>query len=277
MKTATTCLYALFLFLFLFPLSSFAQEKKMYYLTVTTAHRNFGAENAKAEEWLALEKEYFEKIINKNEFIVGYNVLNHYFTADNSEIIFVNVYENWDAIDKAWTRSQDLVKQAWPDEKARKAFYEKRNKYYVPNHSDEIYVTYGDRKVIVKAPDKPMVYYVRKSIFATPKDGTDKEFDECNKELFDNLTMKNDILKGYFAYNHAWGSNNMEFVEVFVVESLGDLEKAWDKDDELFKAKWKDDKAKEGFAKKCDKYFTGQHGDYIYRSVPELYKMVQKK
>ena len=44
----------------------------MYYLTVTTAHRNFAAENAKAEEWLALEKEYFEKIINKNEFIVGY-------------------------------------------------------------------------------------------------------------------------------------------------------------------------------------------------------------
>ncbi|MEW5676870.1 hypothetical protein ABGT15_11200 [Flavobacterium enshiense] len=277
MKTATTCFYALLLFLFLFPLSSFAQEKKMYYLTVTTAHRNFAVENPKFDEWLALEKEYFEKVVKKNEFIIGHNVLNHYFTADNSEIIFVNVYENWDAIDKAWTKNQDLVKQAWPDENARKAFFEKRNKYYVPNHSDEIYVTYGDRKGLAKAPEKPMVYYVRKSIFATPKDGTGKEFDECNKELFDNLAMKNDVLKAYYAYNHAWGSNNMEFVEVFVVDALGDLEKAWDKDDELFKAKWKDEKAREAFSKKYDKYFTGQHADYVYRSVPELLKMVSKK
>ncbi|MGX7667498.1 hypothetical protein [Flavobacterium pedocola] len=280
MKTATTCLYALFFLLNLLPSLLSAQEKKenkMYYITVTKTHRDFAAENAKAEEWKALEKEYFDKVIKKNDLIKGYNVLNHYFTEDNSEIIFVNVYESWADIEKAWEKNQELVKQAWPDEKQGKAFFEKRNKYYAPNHSDEIYVSYGDRKLFAKAPDKPMVFYVRKSIFAGPKDGTEKEFNESQKEIYDNLILKNDILKAYFAYTHAWGSNNMEFVEVFAVDNLGDLEKAWEKDEELFKAKWKDEKAREAFSKKVDKYFTGQHGDYIYRSVPELFKMVQQK
>lgn len=276
MKTVHYKFFALILFFFLQQLSLLAQDK-MYYLTVTTTYRNFENKEGKYDDWLALEKEYLEKVIKKNEFILGYNVLNHYYTANNGEIVFVNVYESWDAIEKAWNKNQELVKQVWPDEKARKAFYEKRSKYYKPRHSDEIYVTYGDRKRMAKAPDKPMVYYVRKSIFDTPKDGTDKEFDDLSKQIFDNLTMKNDVVKAYYAYNHAWGSNNMEFVEVFVVDNLADVENAWKKDDELFKAKWKDEKGREEFNKKMNKYFTGQHGDFIYQSVPELYKQVVPK
>ncbi|UOK43488.1 MULTISPECIES: hypothetical protein [Flavobacterium] len=277
MKTVHYKFFALILLLFIQYSTLLAQETKKYYLTVTTMHRNFEHKEGKAEDWLALEKEYFDKVIKKNDLILATNVLNHYYTANNDEILFVFVYDSWDAIKKAWDKNEELVKQAWPDEKARKAYFEKRDKYYKPNHSDEIYSSHGNPKNFAKTPDKPMVYYVRKSELAMPKDGTDKEFDDLSKQVFDNLYMKNDVIKAYYPHKHAWGSNNLDFVEVFVVENLGDLENSWKKEEELFKAKWKDEKSQNEFEKKMGKYFTGQHGDYIYRSVPELIKVMVPK
>nr|WP_294937821.1 hypothetical protein [uncultured Flavobacterium sp.] len=249
-----------------------AEEEKPYYLTATTMHWNENLANFSQDEWKAAEKEYFDKVIMKNEFIKGSNVVTHYFTADNTEIIFVYLFEKWEDIDKGWTRNMELEKQAWPDEKARKAFFEKKSNFYNHRHSDEIYATVPGRKQMAKIADKQMVYYVRKSNFAYPKDGTDKEFTDLNKQLFDAVTNKNELLKAYYPYAHAWGSNSTEFVEVYVVESLGDLEKAFARDEELFKAQWKDEKKREEFDKKLGKYFTKTHSDYIYRSVVGLQK-----
>ena len=265
-----------FLVAFLFFLASgnvlLAQEEKTYYLTVTTMHWNTKIEKFSLDEWKKTEKEYFDKVVMKNEFIIGSNVVSHYFTADNTEIVFVSLYENWEAIEKAWARTQELTKQAWPDEKARTAFFDKRRSYYDNLHSDEIYVTVPGVKKMDKIADKQMVYYVRKSYFAYPKDGTAKEFDELNKQYVDAVTQKNEFIKAYYPYAHAWGSNSTDFVEVFVVESLGDLEKSFAKDDDLFKAQWKDDKKREEFDKKIGKYFTKTHSDYIYRSIVGLEK-----
>ncbi|MGH2664520.1 hypothetical protein [Flavobacterium sp.] len=250
----------------------FAQEEKTHYLTVTTMHWNTEIENFSLEDWKKMEKEYFDKVVMKNELILGSNVVSHYFTADNTEIVFVTLYENWDAIDKAWTRTQELVKQAWPDEKVRTAFFQKRRSYYDNVHSDEIYVTMPEAKRMDKIADKQMIYYVRKSYFEYPKEGTEKEFDELNKQYTDAVTRKNDFIKAYYTYAHGWGSNSTDFVEVYVIESLGDLEKAFAKDDELFKAQWKEEKKRDEFDKKMGKYFTKTHSDYIYRSIVGLEK-----
>ncbi len=86
------------------------------------------------------------------------------------------------------------------------------------------------------------------------------------------VTYKNDYIKAYYPNVHAWGANNTEFTEVFVVDSLGDIEKAFDKDDELVKATWNDDAKIKDFDSKYNRYFTGIHGDYIYHSIPELSK-----
>jgi len=261
-------------FLLFFGLSSSlsAQEEKTLYLTATTMHWNPNLEKFSQDEWKAIEKEYFDKVVMKNELIVGSNVVTHYFTADNTEIIFVSLYESWDAIDKAWTRSQELAKQAWPDEKKRKDFFEKKGSYYDKHHSDEIYATIPGVKKMDKIADKQMIYYVRKSSFDFPKDGSEKEFDELNKQYIDAVTKKNDLIKAYYPYAHAWGSNSTDFVEVYVVESLGDIEKAFAKDDELFKAQWKDEKKRDEFDKKLGRYFGKTHSDYIYRSVVGLEK-----
>ena len=250
----------------------FAQPDRPKYVTVTTLHWNMDNENYEQKEWLAIEKEYLDKVVKKNEFIREQRMMTHYFTADNTGLLFVTSYDSWEAIEKASARSEALEKLAWPDEKGRKAFFEKREAFYDPMHSDEIYETFPGAKQPDFKSDKPLLYYIRKSHWAYPKDGTEKEFGELRNAYLTAVTNKNEFVKAYYPLIHGWGSNKTEFVEVFVMESLGDIEKSFARNTELDKASWSDDGKRKDFYKKYDKYFTGVHGDYIYTIVPELTK-----
>lgn len=248
-----------------------AQERPMY-LTVTTIHWNPDYENFSMDDWKALEKEYFDKVTMKNELITYSSVMLHYFTADNSEILMVNGYSSWENILKAQERSDSLGKAAWPDEAARTAFFKKQSAYYTNEHSDEIYSTLEGAKVMTEKPKEPMVYYVRKSHLAFPEDGTTEEIQGLMKEYKENVIDKNQYIKGYYPSRHAWGSDGRDFIEAFVVKSLGDLALSMEENQKLIKAHWPDEKKAVEFFDKMDKYLTGWHGDYIYRHVPELSK-----
>ena len=241
-------------------------------IVVTTAHWNNHLEDFSMEEWIGVEKEYFDKVINKNELIESSNVLMHYFTADNSEIKFVNVYSSWENIEKAAARNSELAKEAWVDESAREAFFKKQGKYYSNMHSDEIYNSIKGAKFMKEKSTEPLVYYVRVSHLAFPEDGKTEDIVAMMDEYNANVITKNDVIKGYFPSRHYWGSDSRDFVEAFVVESLADVEKALDKNGELAKEHWPDDEKRKEFFTKMGKYFTGWHGDYLYTHVPELSK-----
>lgn len=248
-----------------------AQERPQF-LTVTTIHWNMENEDFSMDEWKAVEKEYFEKVTMKNEFIVYATVLNHFFTEDNTEIKIVQGYSSWENIVKAQERSDELAKAAWPNEKDMEAFFNKQSAYYSHMHSDEIYSTLDGAKDFTEKPSKPMVYYVRKSHLAFPEDGTTEEIQALRKEYKENVIDKNQYLKAYYPSRHAWGSDGRDFIEAFVVESLGDLALYMEENQKLEKAHWPDDKKADEFFEKMDKYMTGFHADYIYRHVPELSK-----
>ncbi|WP_168710266.1 hypothetical protein [Flavobacterium sangjuense] len=267
-----TIFLAVILGLLLMSNTSFAQDGKSYLVTVTKLHWNMDNKSFSNDEWIATEKEYLDKVVKKNPFIVGQEVLMHSFTEDNTELLLVTTYENWEAIEKAGAKDDELVKAAWPDEKARKAFFEKRGQYYAHGHSDEIYATMPGAKLPKGNFDKDMIYYVRVGHFAYPKDGTEKEFSELEKQYFDAVTNKNDLIKAYYPNRHAWGADNTEFTEVYVVESLADLDSALNKNRELFQAAWKDEAKRKDYNDKSAKYFTGKHSDYIYKSVHQLVK-----
>lgn len=271
MKTIKTLLATVFAVLLLSN-SSIAQEEKSFLITVTKSHWNLDLKDFKIDEWKAVEKEYLDKVVKKNPLIIGQDVLMHHFTPDNTEVLLVRMYESWDAIEKAGAKDDELVKAAWPDEKARKAFFDKKNQYYAGKHSDEIYASIPGAKVHKGTFEKDMVYYVRVSHFANYIEGTDKEFTDLSKQYFDAVTNKNDLIKAYYPNRHAWGADNTEFTEVYIVDSLADVDSALKKDGDLFKAHWKDEKSRKEFDDKFDKYFTGVHGDYIYKSVHELSK-----
>ena len=252
--------------------SGFAQDDKSYLVTVTKLHWNQENKNFSNDEWIATEKEFLDKVTKKNPFIVSSEVLMHSFTDDNTELLLVTMYEKWEDIEKAGDKDDELIKAGWPDEKARNAYFEKRGQYYARNHSDEIYATIPGGKIPKGNFDKDMIYYVRVNHFDYPKEGTDKEFKDLQKQYFDAVINKNDLVKAYYPNRHAWGADNTQFTEVFVVDSLADLDSALNTNRELFRATWTDDAKRKAFNDKMGKYFTGKHSDYIYKLVHELSK-----
>ncbi len=248
-----------------------AQDDQVY-VTVATVHFNMDNENGSVEEWLALEKEYHEKVTMKNDLILNTSFLTHFFSEDNSEAKVVRTFRNWADIDAAGDMDNKLSEEAWPDSIARRAFFSKMDAYYQPKHSDEIYHTLAGAKNMAEASTESMVYYVRVTQYVQPEDGTVAEVSSLMKEFNTAVIQANPFVKAYYPYRHGWGADSRDVVEVFVFSSLGDIEQSFEKNTELINAKWPDEKKRDAFFDKMDKYFTPYHADYIYRSVPELSK-----
>jgi hypothetical protein len=109
------------------------------FLSVTTVHWNLNIQNFSMDEWKTVEKEYFDKVTSRNQYILTSLFLMHYFTEDNTEIKIVNGYRAWEDIEKAEESSSELSREAWPDKAGRDAFFKKQSAYYTNMHSDEIY------------------------------------------------------------------------------------------------------------------------------------------
>lgn len=243
---------------------SFAQEEnERNYIAVTTMHWNMDKEDYSMDKWKAIEKEYMEKVTSKNEYVVRASWYVHLFTADSRELMYVQSYKTWEDLDKAAKRNGELAKEAWPDEKSRKDFFKERNSYYADFHSDEIYATLSGEKNLSSLMEKDMVLYVRKSQLAFPSDGTTKEFEELRHKAITNFVNKNEYIKAYFPNMHAWGADKRDFIEAFFLDSMADLDKMFDRNDEL----GKEGKMTKEEWKALGKYFTGVHGDYLWTAV----------
>lgn len=223
------------------------------------------------EQWKAHEKEYFDKVTKKNDLIVGTNVLMHFYTNDNSEVMFATTYRNWDDIEKADARNEELAKAAWPDEAKRKIFFDKQRSFYTSEHSDEIRSILPNTKILTA--DTEHIYYVRTRRRAFPEGTKPADFTAAMDEYTQNVTLKNNLLMGYYPSRHLWGADSRDYVEAYVFASLSDMEKAVDENEKLVKAHWPDEAKRKEFFAKFDKYFENWHGDALYKHVPELRKV----
>ncbi|MEW4923828.1 hypothetical protein [Algibacter sp. 2305UL17-15] len=275
MKT-TKQLFVAILALLLIPATTFSQDeeapKGQEFMTVTTNHWNMDKEDFKMSEWKAAAKEYFEKVTMKNEFIMGASMYYHHMTGDNTEFISVQNFASWEDIGKFGKRNAELEKEAWPDEAKRKAFLKNLDSYFANEHSDEIYAPIPGAKFMTEKPTKDMLCYVRKSHFAFPEDGTMEEFKKLRMEGNAAIIQKNEHIKAYYPNVHAWGSDKTEYLEAFFLDSLSDLDKMFDRNDELLKEGFPDNEENKAKMKAWRKYFTGVHGDYLYTWIHDLSK-----
>ena len=242
-------------------------------LVATTMHANWDYKEGSFEDWLEMEKMFFEKVTSKNEYLMRTNVLQHYYTADNSEVIFARVCKDWASIEKAAERNRELIMEAWPDKEEREAFFEKQSMYYTDKHSDEIYrAIEGSKFLSDEDRDDQHVYYVRTSHTAWPEDGDDQEIEDMYAEYVKNVVHMNPLILAYYPYMHYYGADSRDFVEVFVVKSLDDIDNAAEISDELVEAHWPDENKRKEFFERYSQYETGWHSDNIFRNVPELMK-----
>jgi siroheme synthase (precorrin-2 oxidase/ferrochelatase) len=250
-----------------------AQEEAPYVITFTRSHWNMDYKDFSMEKWKALESEYHEKVIMKNEFIAASNVLLHYYTPDNSEIMFVQAYRSWGDVEKATQKNAELAKAAWPDEAERRAFFDKQSEYYAMKHSDEIYSSLSLAKPLTEKPTEPMVVYMRTTHRAWPEDGAADALRSMRKEYIENVVHKNDMVKGYYPMRHLYGADSREIIEVFVMNSMAELEETNKKKiGELVNAHWPDEAKRKEFFDAYNKYRSPWHGDLLYTSIPELAK-----
>jgi hypothetical protein len=267
MKTFKNFSFGIFVFLFLFTSKAIGQqtqaaEFKPVFLTVTTLHRSSDPD-VDFTDWRKTEEEYYNKVTAKNNLIIGSGYYMHFFTPDDSEILSVTIYNSWEDIEKATDVTNKLVMEAWPDEVKRAAFFDKQSSYYAPKHSDEIYASMNFTKPVKTDSKEPLIYYIKKNIAGTGGSGY--------REYFDNVTMKNSYVKGFYTMRHRYGSNSQDLIEVSVYNNLADIEKAFAENTKLEDANWTDKAKADEFFKKYAKLFAG-HGDSIYRNVPSLQK-----
>jgi len=261
MKTTNRFFTAIAAMLLLFSSMSFSQEdKRPMYVTVTTMYWSSDSDMSMAD-WKAGEKEYMEKVTKKNEYIMWAGYFLHLMTSNSNEILYAQTYPSWEAIEKASARNVELEKEAWPDEATRKAFLDKMNSAYAHFHSDEIYATIPGAKTGTFEITDNTIMYMRKNKRAFPKDGSWDEYSKLNEKFLANVINKNDYIKAYYPSVHAWGADRRDFIEVFYLDSMEDLDKMFNKSQELMKGAFTKE---ESMA--MGKYFKS-HGDYVYSVV----------
>jgi hypothetical protein len=246
------------------------QPARPAYITVTTMQWDMDNDYLDPDSWKALETEYFDKVTSRNELVAGSGFYTHLYSPDSRDVLVVNHYAKWEDIAKAGERNQELINEGWPDEAARNEFFRKRNAYYTDLHSDEIYAPM--QNAIVHDRKTTPVLLVRRNYMKLSGNEIEPELDAYLKEVYENVFKKNEFIKGYYPSRHAWGSNSTEYLQVFFVNSLADVDAMGDRNGELSDAYWSDEVTKKEVAALRKKFFTGVHGDYIYSVVTELIK-----
>lgn len=270
MKNNKLLFFGTILFVSLWSFTIKAQEAvDPIFTIVTTKHKNL---NKSELELQKVEQEYYDKVTSKNDLIIGTEVLHHLYTTDNSEILFVTLYKTWGDIEEATAITQALIEKAWPNEKERKAFMDKKDSFYTSYHSDEILKSqpWVGQKNLNTDSQESIVVYLRTSQLANTNQG-EGQWDALN-EYNDKVTMKNPYVLGYYPNRHYWGSDSRDFHEAFLYNSLSDMEAANTEMTALIEAAWPNEKERKEFMDTMNKEFTGIHGDYIYRNEPTMRK-----
>jgi len=83
-------------------------------------------------------KEYFDNVTSKNKYVKGYYTHTHAYGANSREAHEVFVYDSFADIEKSFDEDARLVKEHWPNEEKRKAFFEGYSKIF-SGHGDFIY------------------------------------------------------------------------------------------------------------------------------------------
>lgn len=105
---------------------------------ITTYKTTFTDEGSRAIRDSLLSLTH-EAVVMKNDKIISRRILSHTYGMDSRDWIVVTEYANEAAVEEARLASRDLRRAAWPDQEQRRAFFTELRKYWLPQHSDQIY------------------------------------------------------------------------------------------------------------------------------------------
>ena len=243
------------------------EEDRPVFVTITTLQ---GADGFDFEEWKEIEEEYFTKVTSKIELLTSSEVLMSYFAPQFGEIKVINVINSWEDIITVNERREVLIEEAWPDEAERAAFFEKQNSFYKSKHSDEIFLTADFAKQIVKEPGQivPYVFMLKTNILSDTED--ENSYDNYKKYVKE-VVYNNSKIQAYYPFNHFWGDDSREFVEIFVLDSFSDAELSQYEANALLAKMFPDEEVRKEFLASIFSAIESQNTSF-YKNIPSLSK-----
>ena len=112
--------------------------------------------------------------------------------------------------------------------------------------------------------EEPHVFIIVTWESLNPEDGSNAEFDSLRAIWTENAINKNEFIVNEIRMTHLYGSNSSDYVVITEHKSFADIEKAANRNDELFREFMPDDKEREEYFDAIFKYF-GNHSDEIYQ------------
>ena len=91
---------------------------------------------------------------------------------------------------------------------------------------------------------------------------------KTEKEYFDKVTMKNDLILGYGVYMHYFTPDDSEMKLVTVYKNWEDIDKATGVTNKLIEEGWPDEEGRKAFFEKQNSYYSTHHSDEIYTTTP---------
>lgn len=114
--------------------------------------------------------------------------------------------------------------------------------------------------------EKPHVFTVTVFDSQNPEGGSNSEFDSLNTIYTQNVIDKNEYIISQRNLFHLWGSNSTDMVFITEYAKFEDIEKAADRNGELFRETWTTPEERRAFNSAYQKYF-GKHSDEIYQEI----------
>ena len=98
-----------------------------------------------------------------------------------------------------------------------------------------------------------------------PDGMNESEFWDMQRELFDKVFNKSELVVHYSIYRHAWGSEGLTIVETMEFANWNDIDTFRTVERRaLMEAAWPDEAARKAFVKKWSSFQVPYHKDEIY-------------
>jgi len=117
--------------------------------------------------------------------------------------------------------------------------------------------------ILYAQDEAPHVYNVVTWESVNPEGGSNAERDSLIAIWTENAVNKNEFILNQIVMTHMYGANSSDYVVITEHNSLGDMEKAGNRNFELFEEYMPDDTQRAEYYDATFKYF-GNHSDEIY-------------
>ena len=239
----------------------------MYYLKVN--------EDGSQDELNNLMEDEFKRINRVDKQLVSLMVLGHSITGSWNEIVQIAEWKSIADADKSTVDTGELRKKARPNDKKRKDFYEKYNKYWSSKHKDlgvdELVISRIKRNN--KRTNKNTIVTVQE-FYMKPmsqvEGGSAKERESLFDEYHNKVIMENDKILSRKELRHYWsgslGGDKNPFIIITEFANIEDMVNRTSDGRKVSQKVWPDDDARSAFFEKRNKYLVPGHKDIAIHS-----------